>query len=128
MKRQVGEKEAIRNFGSPVKYANIMAEATGCALVTRLYEFTDDPRMKDMLSFLIACDTMHQQQWLAVIEELGGYEGALPIPNSFPQEHEDSDFNYVFLSTQKGGQPPTEGRWTQGPSLDGNGEYRQEVA
>jgi Mn-containing catalase len=26
--------------------------------------------MKDMLSFLIARDTMHQQQWLAVIEEL----------------------------------------------------------
>ena len=32
---------------------------------------------------------MHQQQWLAVIEELGGAEGTLPIPNSFPQDKED---------------------------------------
>lgn len=109
-------------------YANVMAESTGRALATRLYEFTDDPGMKDMLSFLIARDTMHQQQWLAVIEELGGHQGALPIPNSFPQEQENSDYNYVFLSTQKDGQPLTEGRWTQGPSLDGRSEYSQRVA
>jgi Mn-containing catalase len=31
-----------------------------------------------MLSFLIARDTMHQQQWLAALEELGGNQ-ALPI-------------------------------------------------
>ncbi|MDQ3398695.1 MAG: manganese catalase family protein, partial [Deinococcota bacterium] len=109
-------------------YANVMAESTGRALATRLYEFTDDPGMKDMLSFMIARDTMHQQQWLAVLEELGGYEGVLPIPNSFPQAQENSEFNYTFLSTQKDGQPLTEGRWTQGPSLDGKGEYRQQVA
>ena len=53
-------------------YANVTAEATGRALACRLYAMTDDPGMKDMLSFLIARDTMHQQQWLAVIEELGG--------------------------------------------------------
>jgi Mn-containing catalase len=46
------------------------------------------PGMKDMLAFLIARDTMHQQQWLAVIEELGGHEKQLPIPNSFPQGEE----------------------------------------
>ena len=109
-------------------YANVMAEATGRALATRLYEFTDDPGMKDMLSFLIARDTMHQQQWLAVIEELGGHQGALPIPNSFPQEQENGEFNYVFLSTQKDGQPLTEGRWTSGPSLDGKSEFSQQVA
>lgn len=109
-------------------YANVMAEATGRALATRLYEFTDDPGMKDMLSFLIARDTMHQQQWLAVLEELGGHQGALPIPNSFPQEQENGEFNYVFLSTQKDGQPLTEGRWTSGPSLDGKAEFSQQVA
>src|SRR5690606_30705087 len=65
--------------------ANATAEATGRTLATRLYHLTDDPGMKDMLAFLIARDTMHQQQWLAVIEELGGYEAALPVPNSFPQ-------------------------------------------
>lgn len=109
-------------------YANVMAEATGRALATRLYEFTDDPGMKDMLSFLIARDTMHQQQWLAVIEELGGHKGVLPIPNSFPQAKENDEFNYVFLSTAKDGQPLTEGRWTSGPSLDGKGEYSQRLA
>ena len=109
-------------------YANVMAESTGRALATRLYNFTDDPGMKDMLSFLIARDTMHQQQWLAVLEELGGYEGVLPIPNSFPQDEELSDYNYVFLSTAKDGQPLTHGRWTEGPSLDGKSEYSQRVA
>jgi hypothetical protein len=34
--------------------------------------FACNPGMRDMLHFLIARDTMHQQQWLAVIEELGG--------------------------------------------------------
>lgn len=109
-------------------YANVMAEATGRALATRLYEFTDDPGMKDMLSFMIGRDTMHQQQWLAVIEELGGYEGALPIPNSFPQELENNEWNYTFVSTHKDGTPLTEGRWTSGPSLDGKGEYSQRPA
>ncbi len=109
-------------------YANVMAEATGRTLATRLYEFTDDPGMKDMLSFLIARDTMHQQQWLAVVEELGGYEGALPIPNSFPPQLENQEFNYTFVSTHKDGTPLTEGRWTSGPSLDGKGQYSQRPA
>lgn len=108
--------------------SNANAEATGRALATRLYEFTDDAGMKDMLAFLIGRDTMHQQQWLAVIEELGGYEGVLPIPNSFPQELENQEFNYTFISTHKDGQPLTEGRWTSGPSLDGKGEYSQRPA
>lgn len=43
--------------------ANVAAESTGRALAVRLYEMTDDPGMKDMLSYLIARDTMHQNQW-----------------------------------------------------------------
>jgi Mn-containing catalase len=62
-------------------FANITAESTGRALAVRLYNMTDDPGMKDFLSFLIARDTMHQQQWLAVIEELG-LEESLPIPTA----------------------------------------------
>lgn len=104
-------------------YSNVTAEATGRALACRLYEMTDDPGMKDMLSFLIARDTMHQQQWLAVIEELGGHGGVLPIPNSFPQAQEKGEFSYKFFSTLKDPQPAPEGRWSQGPSLDGKGEY-----
>lgn len=108
-------------------YANVTAESGGRVLACRLYELTDDPGMKDMLSFLIARDTMHQQQWLAVIEELGG-PSALPIPNSFPQEQEKSEFSYAFLSTAVDGAQPAEGRWTTGPSIDGRGEFRLEPA
>src|SRR4051794_16521223 len=104
-------------------YSNVCAEATGRVLACRLYELTDDPGMKDMLSFLIARDTMHQQQWLAVLEELGGYEGTLPIPNSFPQSQERQEFSYAFFSTGVNQVPPPEGRWTQGPSLDGKGAF-----
>lgn len=104
-------------------YANAMAEMTGRTLACRLRSMTDDPGMKDMLSFLIARDTMHQQQWLAVIEELGGHEGALPIPNSFPQNEEHQEFSYVYLTTGIDGAGIPKGRFTQGQSLDGKGEF-----
>jgi Mn-containing catalase len=103
-------------------YCNVAAEATGRALATRLYNLTDDPGMKDFLSFLIARDTMHQQQWLAVIEELGGHTG-LPIPNSFDQGKEAQEFSYVFLGTMKDGSPPPQGRFSTGPSLDGRAQF-----
>src|SRR5205807_2766049 len=51
--------------------ANVAAESIGRTLAARLREMTDDPGMRDMLSFLIARDTMHQQQWLAAIEDAG---------------------------------------------------------
>ena len=104
-------------------YCNVAAEATGRVLACRLAMATSDPGMKDMWSFLIARDTMHQQQWLAVVEELGGYEGNLPIPNSFPQSKEHEKFNYSFFATAADGTPPQPGRWTEGPSLDGKGTY-----
>ena len=107
-------------------HANVMAESTGRVLATRLWEMTDDPGMKDMLSFLIARDTMHQNQWLAVLEELGGMTGAHPIPNSFPQSEELQRFSYTFISTNiQDGTTPT-GRWTSGPSIDGKGEFTVE--
>ena len=104
-------------------YCNVAAETTGRVLAVRLFNATNDAGMRDMWSFLIARDTMHQQQWLAVVEELGGHEGNLPIPNSFPQSKEHEKFNYsFFVSTQDGSAPPA-GRWTSGPSLDGKGEF-----
>jgi Mn-containing catalase len=104
-------------------YANVTAEGTGRVLATRLYNMTNDPGMKEMLAFLIARDTMHQQQWLAVLEELGDKNEQLPIPNSFPQEQENWDYSYVFLGfTQDGAEPPR-GRWTEGQSMDGRGEF-----
>ncbi len=109
-------------------YASAMAESTGRVLATRLWEFTDNPGVKDMLAFLIARDTMHQQQWLAVVEELGGYEAVLPIPNSFPQE-ENQEVRYTFIDNRIGEDiQPLEGRFTSGASLDGNGEFSHEFA
>ncbi|ADV68791.1 manganese catalase family protein [Deinococcus maricopensis] len=109
-------------------YSNVTAEATGRALACRLFELTDDPGMKDMLRFLIARDTMHQQQWLAVIEELGGHKGVLPIPNSFPDSEQVQDVAYDFFATGIEGVEPPAGRFTSGPSLDGKGEFRLRLA
>ncbi|MCM2293978.1 manganese catalase family protein [Allorhizobium sp. BGMRC 0089] len=103
--------------------ANITAEATGRTLAVRLYNMTSDPGMKDMLSFLIARDTMHQNQWVAALAELGGTEDVFPIPNSFPQEEENQDFSYVYLTFQENGETLPEGRWSNGPSMDGKGEF-----
>jgi len=102
--------------------ANATAESGGRVLASRLYNMTDDPGMKDMLSFLIARDTMHQQQWLAVIEELGGWSSELPVPNTTPEDHEASEHSYYFLNTSLD-EPTPEGRWTSGPSLDGRGTF-----
>ena len=107
--------------------ANATAESTGRVLATRLYNMTDDPGMKDMLSFLIARDTMHQQQWMAVLEELGGMPAQFPIPNSFPQEKENREFSYVYFGHMVDGTVP-EGRWTSGPSLDKKGEFSAAVS
>jgi Mn-containing catalase len=105
-------------------YSNITAEATGRALATRLYAMTDDPGMKDMLSFLIARDTMHQQQWLAVLAELQEQDDVLPIPNSFPQNLENQEVNYLFMGTHIDPNAPIpQGRWSQGMSLDGKGQF-----
>lgn len=101
-------------------YANVMAEATGRTLATRLYEMTDDPGMKHMLAYMIARDTMHQNQWLAVIEELGEH---LPVPASFPQEKENQEYNYAFMETGVNGFKTPDGRWTHGRSMDGKGHF-----
>ena len=103
--------------------ANVTAESTGRILAVRLYNMTNDPGMKDMLSFLIARDTMHQNQWMAALEELGGAQDVFPIPNSFPQEQENQEFSYAFLGFQNDGSEPVQGRWTEGQSIDGNGSF-----
>ena len=48
--------------------------------------------------------------------------GTLPIPNSFPKEMEDQANNYNFYASAVDKSCP-EGRWTSGPSLDGNGTF-----
>jgi Mn-containing catalase len=84
---------------------------------------TDDHGMKDMLNYLIARDTMHQNQWLAAWEELGGRDNH-PIPNNFPQDEEPPGYNYTFLTFGKDASvPQPEGRWSAGESFDGKGSF-----
>ncbi|MDQ4076068.1 MAG: manganese catalase family protein [Chloroflexota bacterium] len=102
---------------------NVTAESQGRLQVCRLYEMTDDPGVRDMLSFLIARDTMHQNQWLAAIEELkrDGLEET-PVPSSFPQEREKSEVAYQFWNVSEGTESKA-GRWADGPSIDGKGTF-----
>jgi Mn-containing catalase len=104
-------------------FCNVAAEATGRTLATRLYNATNDAGMKDMLSFMIARDTMHQQQFLAVVEELGGMKGNLPIPNSFDQSKETEAYSYKFFATNVDGEMPAKATWNSGPAPDGKGTF-----
>lgn len=103
---------------------NVTAESQGRLQVTRLYELTDDPGVRDMLSFLIARDTMHQNQWIAAIAELeaDGIEST-PAPQSFPQAKEFSEVAYQFWNCSEGTES-AEGRWAKGPAPDGKGEFQ----
>jgi Mn-containing catalase len=49
---------------------NVTAESQGRLQVARLYQLTQDAGVRDMFSFLLARDVMHQNQWLAALEEL----------------------------------------------------------
>lgn len=101
---------------------NLTAESQGRLQVSRLYNMTNDKGVRDMLSFLIARDTMHQNQWLAAIRELeeDGLE-TTPCPSNFPQEREKSEVAYQFVDASEGGES-RDGGWAKGPSPDGKGE------
>src|SRR5690606_19442682 len=103
--------------------SNANAEMQGRVQVARLYHMTDDPGVRDMLAFLLARDTMHQNQWLAAIEELKE-EGAeeLPVPSNFPQSKEHTEVSYQYLNFSDGSQA-SEGRWASGATPDGKGEF-----
>jgi Mn-containing catalase len=76
-----------------------------------------------MFSYLLTRDTMHQNQWLAAIEELelDGLEET-PLPSNFPQEREMSEVSYRFMNFSEG-EESREGRWANGPSKDGRGGF-----
>jgi Mn-containing catalase len=102
---------------------NVAAESQGRLQVTRLYELTEDEGVRDFLSFLIARDTMHQNQWLAAIEELekDGLE-MTPCPSTFPQKMEKTDVSYQFWNCSEGTESK-DGRWASGKSIDGKGKF-----
>lgn len=102
---------------------NVTAESQGRLQVARLYNMTEDHGIRDMLSFLLARDTMHQNQWMAAIEELqaDGLEEA-PCPSNFPQNLEATRFSYQYLNCSRGTES-ADGRWAQGPAPDGKGQF-----
>jgi Mn-containing catalase len=104
-------------------HANANAEMQGRLQVSRLYHMTNDSGVRDLLSFLLARDTMHQNQWLRAIEELkaDGLEG-LPVPDNFPQSKEFTEVSYQYLNFSDG-EHAKEGSWASGPSPDGKGEF-----
>jgi Mn-containing catalase len=104
-------------------YSNVQAEAQGRLQAVRIYEMATDPGVKDTLAYMIARDTMHQNQWLAAIAELkaDGLED-LPIPSSFPQSQEKQYASYQFWNLSEGTESK-EGGWAKGPSPDGKGEF-----
>ncbi|MEV6376659.1 manganese catalase family protein [Micromonospora musae] len=106
-------------------YLNVTAEAQGRLQVARLFNMTDDPGVKQMLRFLLARDTMHQNLWLAAIEQLkeDGLE-EMPVPEAFPDSGElTEEFGYTYLDFSPG-TDASEGRWAAGPTPDGKGEFR----
>jgi len=103
--------------------ANANAEMQGRLQVARLYHMTDDHGVRDMLSFLLARDTMHQNQWIAAARELQeeGHE-SMPVPSNFPLNKEKRDVAYQYLNFSDG-TAAAEGSWASGPTPDGKGEF-----
>src|SRR5215212_7215664 len=120
------------NCRGPAKYRDMLLDTATeeighvemlATMVARLYQLTQDAGVRDMFSFLLARDTMHQNQWMAAIEELKaeGLEDT-PVPSNFPQEREMSEVAYKFMNFSEG-EESKEGRWASGTSMDGKGEF-----
>jgi Mn-containing catalase len=103
--------------------ADVALESAGRLGFCRLYQLTDDTGVRDMLRFLIARDTMHQNQFLAAIEDLesSGLE-TTPVPSAFPKDLENDDVAYQFWNLTDG-QAAADGRWARGKSPDGLGSF-----
>ncbi|WP_299302640.1 manganese catalase family protein [uncultured Brachybacterium sp.] len=103
--------------------SNANAEMQGRLQVARLYHMTDDSGVRDLLSFLLARDTMHQNQWTAAVRELQeeGRE-TMPVPSNFPLKKEHREVSYQYQNFSDG-PAAAEGSWASGPSPDGHGEF-----
>jgi Mn-containing catalase len=108
--------------------ANANAEMQGRLQAARIYQATDDKGVRDLLAFLLARDTMHQNQWTAAAAELRaeGYED-LPVPSNFPIHKEVQDVEYKYINFSDGA-TAKEGTWANGPTPDGRGTFSYEDA
>ncbi|MGG6270731.1 manganese catalase family protein [Leptolyngbya sp. AN03gr2] len=104
--------------------SNLHAESQGLMQTVRLYEMTDDPGIRDHLSFMIARDTMHQNQWLAAIEELkaDGFEETVVPKIAYEYGASKKEYAYQFWNHSEG-EDSAEGRWAKGQSMDGKGQF-----
>jgi Mn-containing catalase len=103
--------------------ANANAEMQGRLQVARILHQTNDAGIRDMLGFLTARDTGHQNQWIAAANELRaeGYED-IPVPNKLPREEEFAPVEYQFINFSDG-KAAGDGSWAKGPTPDGRGEF-----
>ena len=108
-------------------YVNAISEMHGRLQASRVYELTDDPGIRDTLSFMLARDLLHQEQWLAAIEELGGPTAVLPIPGQLTADTlgKNEKYAYAVMSYAQNPADTTtgKGRWANGPAIDGKGEF-----
>jgi Mn-containing catalase len=63
---------------------------------------------------------MHQNQWMAVLEEQK--DMGLPVPPDFPASQEKEEFAYEFF-VHSDGEVPGDARWTSGSSVDSKGRF-----
>jgi len=101
---------------------NAAAEGQSKVQAARVYNMTDDPGVRQMLKFNLARDSMHQNQWLAAIEELKD-EGLEydPVPAGIIDEEYDQYSGQLW--NLSAGSDSSQGRWASGPRPDGRGEF-----
>lgn len=102
---------------------NLMAESQGNLQAGRLYEMTTDTGVRKMLSFNLARDIMHQNQWQAAIDELraDGIDDFI-VPGTLPLDRVMMSQAHTFWNLSQGTESQ-QGRWAQGPTPDGKGEF-----
>lgn len=109
-------------------YTNAICEMQGRLQAARVRELTDDTGVRDTLTFMLARDLLHQEQWLAAVEELGGATTVLPIPAQLTADtlgkHENVAYAVMAYSANPSETTSGEGRWASGPAPDGKGEFR----
>lgn len=78
---------------------------------------TDDKGVQDMLGFLLARDTMHQNQWIAAIKELEEKEGVI-VPGTVPPEYEKEEVSHSLYNFSDG-EESAQFEWLKGKAPDG---------
>lgn len=102
--------------------SNLHAESQGLMQTVRLYEMTNDRGVRDHLSFMIARDTMHQNQWLAAIEDLESEGFEKVVTPKIAYEYGKKEYAYQFWN-HSDGTDSAQGRWAKGESIDGKGQF-----